>query len=103
MKQKFKRICEIVFDSELLSILFKLVFWGLLLYFSLNVLNSSVSSDKSVEPVVLEDSNYFIRFYTDQETGVQYIIYREKFYNAGFGGITPRLNSDGSLYLDDIE
>ncbi len=36
--------------------------------------------------------------WTDEDTGVQYIIYREKTMNAGFGGITPRLNADGSLY-----
>ncbi len=38
-------------------------------------------------------------FWTDEETGVQYIIYNEERYNAGFGGITPRLNTDGSLYV----
>lgn len=50
--------------------------------------------------IYIEDSK--IRYYTDSETGVQYIIYREKFSDAGLGGITPRLNSDGSLYLDDV-
>lgn len=40
-----------------------------------------------------------IYIWTDEETGVQYVIYREKLYNAGFGGITPRLNQDGSLYI----
>lgn len=44
-----------------------------------------------------------IYIWTDEETGVQYVIYREKTANAGFGGITPRLNSDGSLYIADTE
>lgn len=44
-----------------------------------------------------------IYIWTDKETGVQYVIYSEKLYNAGFGGITPRLNSDGSLCIADTE
>lgn len=41
-----------------------------------------------------------IDFWTDKETGVQYVIYDRKGGNAGMGGITPRLNADGSLYTD---
>lgn len=46
-----------------------------------------------------------IYVWTDEETGVQYIIYHEKCGYAGFGGITPRLNPDGSLYVvsDDLK
>ena len=40
-----------------------------------------------------------ITIWTDEETGVQYVIYRDKAGYAGFGGITPRLNSDGTLYI----
>lgn len=53
------------------------------------------------EPTVGEKDNDTIYIWTDEETGVQYIVYREKRYNAGFGGITPRLNPDGSLYSVD--
>lgn len=35
---------------------------------------------------------------TDEETGVQYIVYRDKDNWAGMGGITPRYNSDGTLH-----
>lgn len=35
---------------------------------------------------------------TDEETGVQYIVYRERDNWAGMGGITPRYNSDGTLH-----
>lgn len=47
------------------------------------------------EQVGTNDETVYI--WTDPETGVQYIVYREKFMNAGFGGITPRLNSDGTI------
>lgn len=45
--------------------------------------------------------NMFV--WTDEETGVQYIVYNEKRYNAGFGGITPRLNADGSLHVVNVD
>lgn len=36
--------------------------------------------------------------WTDEETGVQYIIYQYRNSSGGLGGITPRLNPDGTLY-----
>lgn len=47
---------------------------------------------------IKEKDNDVIRIWTDEETGVQYVIYCEESGYAGFGGITPRLNPDGSLY-----
>lgn len=41
-----------------------------------------------------------IRLWTDKETGVQYIIYSNKAGYAGMGGITPRLNTDDSPYIE---
>lgn len=38
--------------------------------------------------------------YTDPETGVHYLIYSEHQYSSGMGGITPRLNPDGSVMVD---
>lgn len=38
--------------------------------------------------------------YVDPETGVHYLIYSHKSYNAGMGGITPRLNPDGSIMVE---
>lgn len=39
--------------------------------------------------------------YQDRETGVQYIVYREwKNAYATFCAMTPRYNSDGTLYCD---
>lgn len=43
--------------------------------------------------------NQYIFIWTDPDTKIQYIVYREKLGYAGFGGITPRLNADGSLYI----
>ncbi|MCM1008314.1 MAG: DUF6440 family protein [Ruminococcus flavefaciens] len=51
------------------------------------------------KPTVGEMLNDYIYIWTDEETGVQYVVYREKNFNAGHGGITPRLNPDGSLYV----
>ena len=41
--------------------------------------------------------------YIDSETGVHYLLY--SFYNANgeTGGITPRLNPDGSVMVDEAE
>ena len=41
--------------------------------------------------------------YTDPETGVHYLIYSECQYKAGMGGITPRLNPDGSIMVEKTE
>ena len=43
-----------------------------------------------------------ISIWTDEETGVQYIIYHGD-NNQYLGGITPRLNADGTLYTEEGE
>ena len=45
-----------------------------------------------------ETSNMYVEFWTDEETGVQYVVYKQNDGYAGMGGITPRLDADGSLY-----
>lgn len=45
-----------------------------------------------------KDSHIYV--WTDKETGVQYIIYSVGYGYAGMGGITPRLNADGTLYIE---
>lgn len=69
-----------------------------------NNIFSADEADDIEEPTAGEyfprsSGNETVFIWTDEDTGVQYIIYREKLYNAGFGGITPRLNPDGSLYV----
>ncbi len=44
-----------------------------------------------------------VEYWTDEETGVQYIIYSYSTGYSGMGGITPRLNEDGSLYVKERE
>lgn len=45
----------------------------------------------------VKQSDVFV--WTDEETGVQYIIYSDTAGYGGMGGITPRLNADGTLYI----
>ena len=40
----------------------------------------------------------------DEETGVNYIVISGELFQKGIGlGVTPRLNSDGSLYVNEAE
>lgn len=56
---------------------------------------SGCSENENIE----RDSNDSdIKFWTDTETGIQYVIYSSCAGYAGMGGITPRLNADGTLY-----
>ena len=48
-----------------------------------------------------KSSNTNIEFWTDEETGVQYVVYDRTCGYSGMGGITPRLNADGTLYVED--
>lgn len=57
--------------------------------------------DYSQNDEIQTTEDQFIFVWTDPDTKIQYIVYREKFMNAGFGGITPRLNADGSLYISE--
>lgn len=41
--------------------------------------------------------------FTDTETGVCYLIYKDKFGYGGMGGITPRYNADGSIMVKEVE
>lgn len=59
-----------------------------------NLDNSSVPTDTKTD---VRD----IRIWTDEETGVQYIIYADTY--RSLGGITPRLNADGTLYTEGGE
>lgn len=65
--------------------------------------NAVTINPEPEEVTVGEKDNKTIYIWTDEETGVQYVIYREKLYNAGFGGITPRLNPDGSLCITESD
>lgn len=56
----------------------------------------------STEPAVETKNNEDIYIWTDEETGVQYVVYSYIVRNGGgAGGITPRLNADGTLYTEE--
>lgn len=60
-----------------------------------------IEEDRSRYDGITKTDNIHIEFWTDEETGVQYVIYDRVGGYAGMGGITPRLNSDGSVYIED--
>ena len=55
------------------------------------------------KPTLAEESDKNISIWTDTETGVQYIVYTDTAGYCGMGGITPRLNADGTLYVVETE
>ena len=57
-------------------------------------------NDNIIENSTFAKNNGEVYIYTDPETGVEYLIFKKKSGNAGMGGITPRLNVDGSLYIN---
>lgn len=61
----------------------------------------SFEEDNSRYDGISKTDNINIEFWTDKETGVQYIVYDRVGGYAGMGGITPRLNSDGSVYIEN--
>lgn len=65
------------------------------------LIGCSFEEDNSRYDGISKTDNINIEFWTDKETGVQYIVYDRVGGYAGMGGITPRLNSDGSVYIAD--
>ena len=43
----------------------------------------------------------YIYEFVDEETGVHYLVFSRKSSQSGAGGITPRLNADGSVMIDE--
>jgi uncharacterized lipoprotein YehR (DUF1307 family) len=70
----------------------------IVLVFSLVGCETETSNE--IEKLALpNESDENISIWTDKETGVQYIIYDNKVGYGGMGGITPRFNADGTLYI----
>ena len=61
--------------------------------------NENIKSATNDKNITLGEHNDEILFWTDTETGVEYVVY--KGYRKG--GITPRLNADGTLYKGGAE
>ena len=68
---------------------------------AMSIMTSLVGCNTNDSTNVVGSSNSNIEFWTDEETGVQYIIYDRKSAYGGMGGITPRFNSNGTLYVVD--
>lgn len=67
-----------------------------ILAFSLSGCVTESKSSQSVKDMYNDDVYEFI----DPDTGVHYWIYSHGAGYVGMGGITPRLNSDGSIMVD---
>ena len=81
--------------KRILLVVFSLVLMFLLVGCSLDDLQET-----SQRNVVTNLYNSDVYDYVDPETGVHYLIYSHKSYNAGMGGIAPRLNPDGSIMVE---
>ena len=56
---------------------------------------TQTSNEGSISKIYNDDIYEFI----DPDTGVHYWIYSHKAVYGGMGGMTPRLNSDGTLMI----
>ena len=76
----------------------KIIIGLLLVTLSLSLFGCVTESEtsQSVKEMYNDDVYEFI----DPDTGVHYWIYSHSAGYAGMGGITPRLNSDGSIMVD---
>lgn len=62
--------------------------------------NSGSAKSDSEWEMEYSESDYDFEIYRDSETGVNYIIYSHSGGYSGMGGLCPRYNADGSLYVD---
>ena len=70
---------------------------GLVMCFLLCTALVGCSVSETNNASITEINGSDIREFVDQDTGVHYLIYSCKLSNAGMGGITPRLNPDGTV------
>lgn len=54
-------------------------------------------------PKIKQVKNDYIYEFIDNETGVHYLVYSYDPGHSGMGGITPRLNSDGSVMTEQTK
>lgn len=68
---------------------------------------SSENTEEESTERLPDYSDYFtaanIYDYVDPDTGVHYLVFRDSSYQSGRGGITPRLNSDGTLMVEELK
>lgn len=66
-------------------------------------IETSNEIQKPTKPTLAEERDRNISIWTDTETGVQYIVFTNTVGYCGMGGITPRYNADGTLYVVETE
>lgn len=59
--------------------------------------------EASKEGNILKIDNNDIYEFVDPDTGVHYWIYSHRMGNSGQGGMTPRLNSDGTVMVTKVK
>lgn len=69
--------------------------------FSILIIVLCLVSCSENENIKTQEEDKDIKIWTDTETNVQYVIYCSEASYAGMGGITPRLNADGTLYITE--
>ena len=83
--------------KKVVFILFALVLIFCLVSCDLQNERTELTSEEKRVKTLSKNTDMFI--WIDEETGVQYIVYCDKSGYSGMGGITPRLNADGTLYI----
>ena len=68
-----------------------------ILTFSLVGCSVPKTTESSESNSISKVNGSYVYEFIDSDTGVHYLIYSNKLANAGMGGITPRLNSDGTV------
>lgn len=78
-----------------------LYFFLVFLFFIFSLVGCAKNTpDTKNTPEIQQTHNNDIYEFIDSETGVHYLIYSYNAGYAGMGGITPRLNSDGSIMTE---
>lgn len=60
-----------------------------------NIADIETTKKNNIDEIYTSDIYEFI----DPDTGVHYLIYSHKTAGGGMGGMTPRLNSDGTIMI----
>lgn len=71
-----------------------MVFIGIVMVMALYTVTLEVKHSRDN---ISKSNDYSIDFYVDPETGVEYVVYEDGYK----GGICPRYNQDGTLYICD--
>ena len=82
-----------------ISLICTIALFCLITFLNYGRTSKTLKETETIEPTVGEKDDNFIYIWTDKETGVEYIVYRERERGVGFCGITPRLDADGNIMV----